>query len=219
VAAYVNGLDIMPHPRMKPRRAYHHGDLANALIEVAVQAVAAEGGVEGFSMSEAARAVGVDPASVYRHFTNKADLLSAVARRGFVRMAEEMDRAVAGESSPVRRIRALGKAYVRFAAENPAHFRVMFGPHGAGRRGPRFSMNGPGGEGKSPFEMLVGALENLERSGESTVPPKRAALAAWSVVHGLASLVVDGVWRPATPRALDAALDDVIAAMVRGLRG
>jgi AcrR family transcriptional regulator len=212
-------MDIRPRPRTKPRRAYHHGDLVNALIEVAVQAVAAEGGVEGFSMSEAARAVGVDPAAVYRHFANKADLLSAVARRGFVRMGEEMDRAVAEEPSPARRIHALGKAYVRFAAESPSHFRVMFGPHGAGRREPRFSMSGPGGEGKSPFEMLVGALEELARSGESTVPPKRAALAAWSVVHGFASLIVDGAWRPATPRALDAALDEAIAAMVRGLRG
>ena len=78
-------------------------------------------------------------------------------------------------------------------------------------------MTGPGGDGEHPFEMLVQALEELALEGKLDVSPKHAALPAWSVVHGLASLIVDGAWRPTRARSLDAALDDVIDAMVRGL--
>jgi AcrR family transcriptional regulator len=210
-------MDIERRAPPKPRGAYHHGNLANALIDEAVRAVTARGGIEAFSMSEVARAVGVDPTAVYRHFRDKADLLGAVARRGFVLMAEAMKRAVERDPAPSRRLRVLGGAYVAFAVANPAHFRIMYGPYGAGRQGHRFEMDGPGGEGGDPFVMLRSALQELASRGALRVPVKRAAVSAWSAVHGLASLIVDGAWQPTSARALEIALDDAVDLLLRGL--
>src|SRR5690242_16682619 len=115
-----------------PRKlGYHHGDLRNALVAATLKLVA-KGGVEGFSLREAARAVGVSPAAAYRHFADRSALLKAVAHEGLARLAGTMEEAVASApgapGSPARaaaELRALGVAYVEFAVANASHFRVM----------------------------------------------------------------------------------------------
>ena len=114
---------------VKKRTTYHHGDLRNALIQAALELIAAHG-VEGFTLRDCAKQAGVSVAAPYRHFDDKDDLLAAVAADCIQRLGEAMDRAVeaAGDADPLTVFRATGIAYVRFAVEHPAHFRVMYLP-------------------------------------------------------------------------------------------
>ncbi|HTJ42120.1 MAG TPA: helix-turn-helix domain-containing protein, partial [Kofleriaceae bacterium] len=114
---------------MRKRTTYHHGDLRNALIAAALQLIA-EKGVEGFTLRDAAKKAGVSVAAPYRHFTDRDDLLAAVAADCMQRLGDAMDRALeaAGDVDPLSAFRATGIAYVRFAVEHPAHFRVMYLP-------------------------------------------------------------------------------------------
>jgi AcrR family transcriptional regulator len=137
-----------------------------------------------------AKRAGVTHAAPYRHFADKEALLAAVAEEGFRTMAEQMRQRMDKESNPVERLHACGVAYVLFAVQNPSHFRVMFGPHFT-RKGEH---QGLATEGGHSFGLLMrclvqGQQAGLLRGGD----PLPLALAAWSLVHGLASLLVDGV--------------------------
>ena len=197
------------------RRGYHHGDLANAVLDAALRLVEAKG-ADGLSMREAARAVGVDPAAVYRHYDDKGAVLAALAARGFAEMARQMETRAARASDAEERFRAIGRAYVAFAVKHPAYFRVMFGPYGAGSDGAR-SVEGVGETRRTPYALLLDALEELGRVRELRVRVDTAALPAWATVHGLASLMVDGAWRGGSQRERDAAVECVIDAAIAGI--
>jgi AcrR family transcriptional regulator len=109
--------------RAKP---YHHGDLKAALVDGAVELIA-ERGVRRFSLAELSRRLGVTVAAPYRHFVSRDELLAAVA----VRALQAFGEALAAQSSetdpPQQRLAAMAAGYVRFAAEQPALFGVVFG--------------------------------------------------------------------------------------------
>jgi AcrR family transcriptional regulator len=182
-----------------PRRRaqYHHGDLRNALVAAALKLVARRG-VEGFSLREAARAVGVSPAAAYRHFEDKSALLSALALDGLARLAAKMEEAVSrapgAPGTPARaaaELSAIGEAYVEFAIANPSSFRVMFGPW---CEHPDLA-NPPAGvfpNGRDPYQLLVATLDGMVAAG-AIAPAARdgAEFAAWSAVHGLSTLLVE----------------------------
>ena len=107
------------------RPTYHHGDLRNSLIRAAL-ALVAERGVEGFSLREAARTVGVSASACYRHFSDREELLAAVAHEGLDTLAEEMRAAAAKHEGPgpfdaVQRFWDYATAYLHFAQEAIVH--------------------------------------------------------------------------------------------------
>lgn len=106
-------------------KRYHHGDLKAALVDGAVELIV-ERGVRGFSLAELSRRLGVTVAAPYRHFASRDELLAAVA----VRALQAFGEALAAQSSetdpPEERLAAMANAYVRFAAEQPALFGVVF---------------------------------------------------------------------------------------------
>jgi AcrR family transcriptional regulator len=109
--------------RAKP---YHHGDLKAALIDGAVELIA-ERGVRRFSVAELSRRLGVTVGAPYRHFANREELLAAVAVRA-LRVFGEALAAQSSETDPSeQRLAAMAAGYVRFAAEQPALFGVVFG--------------------------------------------------------------------------------------------
>lgn len=184
----------------QPKSRYHHGDLRRALIEASL-ALIAEEGFGALTLREVARRAGVTHAAPYRHFPDKEALLAAVAEEGFRTMAARMLEQMEQERGPVERLCACGVAYVLFAVRNPSHFRVMFGPH--------FSKpsahEGLWSEGETAFGLLMrclieGQQAGVLRGGE----PLPLALSAWSLVHGLASLLVDGVLQRSEKGAVDA---------------
>ncbi|HXV93728.1 MAG TPA: TetR/AcrR family transcriptional regulator [Pseudonocardia sp.] len=198
----------------RPDRAgYHHGDLPRALVDASVGLIARHG-VDGFSLRSAAREAGVNPAAVYRHFADRADLLRAVSIVGFRELADRMDEAMSGAGDPAARFAAGGAAYVRFALERPEFFRVMFGRHGAGPDGIRG--RGAGRSGRSAYDLLLGALRDLDAECGLVLALDDAVTVAWSAVHGLASLLVDGVLE-LTGTGVDAAVGATTRTAMRGL--
>jgi AcrR family transcriptional regulator len=204
------------------RDAYHHGDLRNALVASAVRLIEA-GGPSAFSLREAAREVGVSANAAYRHFDDKSALMSAVAADGFARLAGcmrlAMDRASSlpgDEPAAVARLKAVGRAYVEFSTDHPEIFRVMFSEHGAACR----STDAGAQPLETPWTLLGQALDALVVEG--LLPPDRregAELKAWSVVHGLASLTLDGMASVSTRSARTAALESLLQFTVTGLCG
>src|SRR5580704_8152510 len=106
---------------------YHHGDLRRALIDTALELVTEEQDWT-FSLREVARRAGVSHHAPYNHFPEKQDLLGAVAVVGFERLRDGLLRATAGIDAPEAALDPIGRTYVRLGLENPALYRLMFGP-------------------------------------------------------------------------------------------
>lgn len=181
-----------------PRTTYRHGDLRRALLEAGI-GLARRGGPDAVVLREATRQAGVAPNAAYRHFASRQDLLDAVRAAALSAVATAMEEELATVPTDLSaadlaraRVRAIGISYLRFAQAEPGLFRTalaatgQFPGHPAGA-----SAAGPGG--LSPFELLSAALDDLVQAG--VLPPERRAGAeflAWSAVHGLAMLVIDG---------------------------
>lgn len=191
------------------RRPYHHGDLRSQLLSAAVD-VARERGMEGLSLRECARRAGVSHAAPYRHFEDKNALLFALADQGFTWLTAAGQRAMAGLDDPRERLDAYGIAYVRFAVEHPIHFRLMF-TRDLDNLPPKPALDGALDATKDAFGLLVGAAGAAwQRQGDDAV---LAGVAAWTIPHGLAMLILDGripQEHVATPEAIEALARDVI---------
>lgn len=167
----------------QPGRSYHHGDLRVALI-AAAEEILAERGAEGFTLRECARRAGVSPAAPAHHFGNAAGLLCAIATLGFDELSEAMEAAL-DRAPDESRLRAIAEAYVRFAQHRPGRFRVTFGSATRPRQ------HGDAGlvrAGERAFAIL-------EREARLAVPGDAGlgtTVFVWSVVHGLANLLLDG---------------------------
>lgn len=175
-------------------RPYHHGDLAEALLQ-ATGELLAEAGPERFSLRECARRAGVSHAAPAHHFGDTRGLLTAYAARGFAALTERLREAAASTADAVARLQALGEAYVAFALEHPARYQLMF-------RGAQTDMDMPllSDAAQAAWAELAGAVaaaRGTEPARDSSDP--HAAL-AWSVVHGLALLLIDGRMAPARAR-------------------
>jgi AcrR family transcriptional regulator len=167
------------------RRSYHHGSLRRALIDAALSILQTEG-LDALSLRAAARRAGVSQAAPYHHFENRDDLLAAVAAEGFQRLQDEMKAGIQAAPSASGSLVEAGVAYVCFAVANPALFRIMFGraQQGAGIHPLRLSA------AKEAYETLQLAVDRSLRPGSSD--GQIASLRAWSLAHGLATLLIDG---------------------------
>ena len=166
------------------KQPYHHGDLRAALVQAGLRLLA-DRTVDALSLREVARTVGVSATAVYRHFPNKEALLGALARDGLERLAAAQhiasDEAGGGRDG----FAATGLAYVRFALDNPALFHMIF------------ASPPPAAEAEPAAESEAFAFLHANARGAT---PKDAgeretaitAIRAWSLVHGLAMLMLDG---------------------------
>ena len=175
---------------------YHHGDLPSALIASAL-ALVEEVGVQGLTLRAVARHAGVSHAAPYNHFADRQALLAAVAEQGFAALTERMDSAWATNRRRAfgERLTATVTAYVTFATERPAHFRVMFAPPLLQAAADR------------AFGVLHAAIVQAQDAGAFAreADARELALAAWSACHGLAFLAIDGRLAGASGRAAQAA--------------
>jgi len=169
-----------------PLRAFHHGNLRQGLIDAALRLP----DIEGLSLRQLAAGLGVTAAAAYRHFGSRDDLLFEVARIGFERLRKHFGDAfdiAAPPSSPSEarnRLFRLAQAYLQFADDEPALWRLMFGAQAEVYRNTAH----PDGEPNS-YEYLPAALVGLYRQGVITRSlDEQAALFAWSAVHGAATL-------------------------------
>ena len=108
------------------KTAYHHGRLREAMVEAAVEIVR-ESGADAVSIREAARRAGVSSGAPFRHFANRTALMTGVAEAGMTRLRDAVEQGLAaceGEH-PLRRMLAIGDAYVDWALAHPTHYRVL----------------------------------------------------------------------------------------------
>jgi AcrR family transcriptional regulator len=174
-------------PARKPRQRYHHGNLRRALLDEALATIASEG-VEGLTLREIGARLGVSRTALYRHFTDKRALLEAVATEGFRKFREQLVAAWQDGGRGPAGFDAMGVAYVRFAAGNPSHYRVMFGGFLELDPLPELATEAAGA-----FQALVDALVTLQRDGlVRGDDPETMAGFVWAVVHGVAMLAIDG---------------------------
>ena len=149
----------------------------------------ADEGVESVTMRALSGRLGVSRAAPYRHFPSKSALLVAVAATGFERLRGRMLSIDAGAPrASVERFRRMGEEYIRFAVENPAHYRLMYGKEALSRQDlPELRE-----AANAIFDHLVEVIRAQQKNGGiKRQDPRMQAFAAWSAVHGLASLVIE----------------------------
>ncbi|MCP2169750.1 TetR/AcrR family transcriptional regulator [Goodfellowiella coeruleoviolacea] len=166
---------------MSATQRYHHGDLRRALLDAAVTLIA-EVGPAATSLRELARRTQVSHAAPAHHFGDKTGLLTAVAVQGFDLLTAEL-RATAEHTGSFVEV---GVAYVRFAVSHPAHFATMFRTDLLRADDP--DLCAAEARAREVLHTSV-ARAGVTRPGED---PRVTALAAWSLVHGFASLWSSG---------------------------
>lgn len=196
---------------------YHHGRLRDALIDAGVELARARG-PDAVVLRAATRATGVSHNAAYRHFADRDDLLRAVCTRCMDELGRRLAAQIAAtprQRDPVtgawERLRAAGTAYVDFALAEPGWFRTAFGvPHTVESVRADLTFD--------PYQILADALDGLVSAG--AIPASRrpgAEYAAWSAVHGLSCLLIDGPLRELDAAQRQTALDKVLAMAVGGL--
>jgi AcrR family transcriptional regulator len=198
--------------RAAKKKDYHHGSLRQALIAAAVKTIAKRG-VDALNLRELATRAGVSPGAPYHHFANREELLRAIAEDGFEKfeaaLIAERDAAPHDASA---RLEALGRAYIGFAIARPGYFRVMF--HSAAQA------SGPTQPGLRAFNLLRDAVVACQQAGAAPAgDPASLVLTAWSAVHGLATLWVDGAlpFEDLTPERMAPEVGRMVARMFDAL--
>jgi AcrR family transcriptional regulator len=174
------------------RDCFHHGDLRQVLIDLALNAVRTSG-ANAFSLREAAKLAGVTPGAAYRHFASREALLAEVKLLGFALLGKHMICAMIG-LDPKKRFAALGLAYVSFATKEPHLFALLFGPRANGP-----TSNPVEASPDDAYALLRQCIAEFQGIAGQEVDPADLAM-AWASAHGAARLVVEGVWHPNDPR-------------------
>lgn len=201
------------------KATYHHGDLETALVESALRVVEADG-VAAVTLRDLARTIGVSPSATYRHFPSRDHLVAAMAveARRQLALAMVAARDAVAATGPkagrsVRRLEAIGGAYVRFAVQRPRLFELAFTP---------CPVPPPSIEDPSSWGVLVDVLDEMAATGAMPrVGRDEATLIAWSAVHGL-STILTAATVPSEPglhhSTTETMIHTVIAGVVRALR-
>jgi AcrR family transcriptional regulator len=191
-------------------RPYHHGNLRAALLEEAERTVR-EHGVDGLSLRELARQAGVSHAAPRRHFADRQALLDALAESGWERLGADTRAAAQRAGTDYEaRLRAAGRAYVRFATRDAALLEVMF----AGRQGRQAAALREAAT--RAFSVLVELVREGQASGVlELADPERMALLLFATVQGIAALANAGI---VAPKRRDELVTDAIGRFLHGQR-
>ncbi len=166
--------------RQPPARPYHHGDARNALL-AAAEELLEKVGAAGLSLRQVAEQAGLSRQAPYNHFEDKEALLAELVRRAFDKLAASL--AAVGEPQAEMALGRAADAYIRFAQQAPALFRLMFSRELVDLS--RFP---------TTAQAAATAFDQLVRIVAAFAPPERVkelSLAAWSLVHGYATLCIE----------------------------
>ena len=204
----------------RKRKPYHHGDLRRVLVEAALSLLTKTQRWD-FSLREVARRAKVSHNAPYSHFASKRDLLAAVAARGYDILRARLLVALRGKTKPADALKAISIAYLRFATENPAHYRLMFGPTLQGQNGR------PPSEVVRAFASAEAVCREVLKRGREDrtfkIPRndptalETTVIAVWSLVHGLAMLYIEGLATLETAQTIDTLAETVVVMFMYGL--
>ena len=177
-----------PEGTIAPERPYHHGALRSELVAAGLRVVADEG-VSALSLRRLAREAGVSSGAPYHHFADRAALIAAIMVEGHELLYARLQAARDDAPDAVAALRDLLVAYASFAAEHPAHMRVMLRPE----------LSEPGqhpevmAAGAGPVDLLRAAVLAAQRQGAlSAGDPEPVVHLFWSLAVGYVTLWVDG---------------------------
>ncbi|MBE2998699.1 TetR/AcrR family transcriptional regulator [Nocardiopsis sp. HNM0947] len=170
---------------------YHHGDLRAACVRAARELLEESGG-SGLSLRAVARRAGVSAAAPYRHYADREELISAVAGEGYRELAGYLA-AARPSSRNLDDLAEIAVAYVRFAVEHPALFRVMFAEPCDRDDEERVQATA------TVWEYVTGVVRTVFPGADTDTLPT----SVWAFVHGLAFLHLDGKLDADTPEAVD----------------
>jgi AcrR family transcriptional regulator len=192
-------------------RTYHHGNLIEALVAAAVDLIAAEG-VEALSLRGVSKRVGVSPGAPFRHFKNKAQLLTAVAEQSMSRLTQAVELALADckDGDPIARLTAIGHGYLDWALGNPTHFQVISSRTLIDFNGSPLLVE----QNEAIRQLMLAIVAEGQAAGRirRDATPRDIVVNARAFGYGLARMAVDGhfpEWhvtgdpRQAAARALD----------------
>ena len=191
------------------KERYHHGDLRGALLDAA-EALVRERGADCWSLREASARVGVSPSAAYHHFASRDALVSALSQRVIARSGEFLrDAAARASGDPQQPLVAFGAAYVRWALDDPAVARLVFGaPHASSD-----AVVSP-----HPHDVLAAELDRLVLAGVLDAAARPGAeFVVWAAVHGLTTLLLDGLVRLDDEHAVAREAERVVRAVLTGL--
>ena len=196
----------------KPKGRHHHGALRRALLD-AVADIVLEAGPDAVSLRECARRAGVSHSAAAPHFGDLRGLLTSFATEAEAHLAQTMKNAIkalAPDADARARLAATGFAYMAFARDNPAHFRLMVRGDLLNRADPAWRL-----ASQEAWRPLAEAMTSLVPGISERALRARLAL-AWAAVHGFCALRAEGtggdLWNP-EDRAQEVA-DDLIALIV-----
>lgn len=173
---------------MAKSKAYHHGNLREALVAAGLKALAEDGPAK-FSLRDVARRAGVSATAPYRHFADKESLFAAIAIESYDRLRAKMDEALAeAPDDPLERFRATGIAYVKFAVAHPAHFLALSMP-GVLERVPAELTRG---YEQRQAEESAAIAAGMEAGTIARLPLDQLFLSAQAIVRGLAHMIIAG---------------------------
>jgi AcrR family transcriptional regulator len=181
---------------------YHHGDLKHAILEASLELIA-QHGLEGLTLRAVAQRLGVSHAAPVYHFATRADLIGALAERGFVGFSKALDAAFQGEVKG--RLLRVGRAYLEFALANPSLYRIIFGSELSSAS-------------TLSAELTQASQRALDFLAQAAGPH---AILCWAVVHGLVGLRAGPYLcrTEAERKALDSELEGALATFVDLVEG
>ncbi len=204
------------------RKTFRHGDLRRALLEAGIE-LARRGGPGAVVLREVTRQAGVAPNAAYRHFSSREDLLAAVRAESIALLARTMEAEMAGLPRRRRpadaargRLRAVGTGYLKFAMTETGLFRTAFS--GGNPVEGDVDPSKTGRSGLNPFQLLGSALDRMVEA--RVLPEQRrpgAEYLAWSAVHGLAFLMIEGPLKGAPAKDLAGLAERVLEMVEKGL--
>ena len=176
------------------KQRYHHGDLRQALIDASHQLLI-EKGADDFSLADACRLAGVSTAAPYKHFRDKLEILGAIVEQGFARLAERsVAAAQANGEGTMAGVIAMGHAYIAFAVEETAVFRLMFGQNTALKPIEEVQTTG-----RACFSNVIAQVDIYCTRNNCDGDPRFIAVQLWTFVHGAACLVIDADYEKVAP--------------------
>jgi len=202
---------------MKKKNSYHKGNVREDLIQAAEQVLQQEG-VAALSVRRVAREVGVVPSAVYNHFENREALLTAVAADGYRQLEALASELVSLGEEPEQVLHKLARRFLRFAARQPNLYRLMFSAEVVAYR-------------RDNSELELASDSSFSRLtewwyGPGSFDPRKSAveypnaLAVWSLLHGAAMQMIDGLVAMDTGRAsaINRFADTVVEVLITGIK-
>lgn len=196
------------------RREQQKDSVRRIILDAAGEIFLAQG-YEGFSMRRVAERIGYSATTIYRYYENKDDLLFAVVNEGFVEFARQLKAAADSTSNPLKRLEALGHAYVRFGLENPVYYQMMFM-----QRADLLFENQ-----KEQTEPMIASFDELQQAVRAAMSAgilKRGDVETysrviWALVHGVTALALANPKR-FTAKVVEKSIRQAMKMMLDGLR-